>query len=89
MEEENLPKKRGMVVDEHDDELPNDNFIVRDDEDDLEDEKLLKSRIHTFNNKSGVSGLEDLYIQAPFNIGSTSISGSRNYIAWNLKGKLI
>ena len=54
-----------------------------------EEERLARSKIHTFNNKSGILGIDDMYVQAPFNIGSTTINGSRNYIAWNLKGKLI
>ena len=89
MEEEHVQKKRVAVVDEQDEDLTHDNFIARDEEDELEEERLAKSKIHTFNNKSGILGLEDMYIQAPFNVGSTSINGSRNYIAWNLKGKLI
>jgi len=89
MEEENQHKKRAAVIEEDDDIPVNDDFIVRDDEDDFEEEKLAKSKIHTFNNKSGILGTEDIYIQAPFNVGSTTIKGSRNYISWNLKGKLI
>lgn len=61
MEEEHSIKKRGTVVDDED-EVLNDNFVVRDEEDDQDDERLAKSKIHTFNNKSGVLGLEDMYI---------------------------
>ena len=90
MEEESVPKKRNNVVDEtEDDFIPTEKEIITEDDDNDDNEVLLGKKIHSFNNtKSNI--LEDLgYLQTPFNVGSTTINGSRNYINWNLKGKII
>jgi hypothetical protein len=99
MEEENptvpivSPKKRAkrMIIDDEDeiiDQIQREEQIIKE----MEEEK--EANVIDFNSKFRKSafqhkGLISSNAQNPFNIGSTSLESTRNYLAWNMSGSVI
>lgn len=88
MEEEQIPevkipKRRGIVMDEEEDHTLNPNFTQDQEEEEELQELAQHIPIQIKTNRN------DPRAQKPFTVNSTALPGSRNYLTWNMSGKVI
>lgn len=80
------PIREKIFYDEEDDVVFNNNFDLDNEKLLEEEEEELKEIVHqerSFNKKPTSNA------QQPFNINSTNHPGSRNYLTWNMFGKVV
>lgn len=76
-----MAKRKNILVDEEEEELvfKNDNFAEEEEEEEMHFPKIVSYKKRVTPSEEG---------QKAFNVNSTSLDGSRNYMTWNMAGKV-
>lgn len=90
IEEEVYTRRKYIPVEEEDIDFEMNHHIEdeEEEEDDEEDKEIFKIDYTKKNDSRGLLSLIN-HPQGPIYVGSTNLTGSRNYLAWNMCGKVV